>query len=91
MCVLVSVQLLGCGLDDRGVWILFLAEAKDFSLLHSVQTSSGAHAAFYTLDTGWGAVSMEVKRQEREAGNFGLVRRSRIVHSPMSHHGVKLN
>jgi hypothetical protein len=27
-------------------------EAQDFPLLHSIQTSFGAHSAFYTMGTG---------------------------------------
>jgi hypothetical protein len=31
--------------------VLFLAGLRDFSLFHSVQTGSGAHPAFYSLNT----------------------------------------
>jgi hypothetical protein len=41
----------GCGIDDRGSRARFLAGARDFALLHNVQTDSGR----------W------EKRQEREA------------------------
>jgi hypothetical protein len=38
--------------------VQFLARARDFSLLHSVQTSSGAHPASYPVGVGgsfpWG-------------------------------------
>jgi hypothetical protein len=34
------------GLDD---WVRFLAGARDFSLLHSIQTSSGDHPASYPV------------------------------------------
>jgi hypothetical protein len=33
------------------VWVQFLARARDFSLLHSVQTGSGAHPASYQMDS----------------------------------------
>jgi hypothetical protein len=36
-----------------------------FSLLHVVQTDSGAHAPSYPIGTG--ALSQEIKRQEHEA------------------------
>jgi hypothetical protein len=34
---------LGCSLDDRGVGVRFPAGAINFSLLHKVQLSPGAH------------------------------------------------
>jgi hypothetical protein len=39
----------GYGLDDRGSGIRFPKGAGDFSLLHRVQTGSGAHPASYPL------------------------------------------
>jgi hypothetical protein len=48
-------------LNDREIVFRFPAKALDFSLLHSVQTGSGAHPA--------GEVSKEVKRPGREADN----------------------
>lgn len=33
----------GYGLDDRGIGTRFLEEARDFALLHNVQTDSGCH------------------------------------------------
>jgi hypothetical protein len=41
-----------------------VTEARDFSLLYSVQTSPGAHATTYTM--GRGALSPGVKRSRRE-------------------------
>jgi hypothetical protein len=32
--------------------VQFLAGVRDFSLLHSIQTDSGAHPAFYPMGTG---------------------------------------
>jgi hypothetical protein len=40
-------------------------EARDFSLLHSIQTGSGAHPASYQISTGGSFLG--VKRQGREA------------------------
>jgi hypothetical protein len=33
-------------------WGLFHGRARDFSVLHSIQTGSGAHPSSYSLDTG---------------------------------------
>jgi hypothetical protein len=41
--------LLAYGLVDRGIGARFPVKARDFSVLHSVQTGSGAHLAFYTV------------------------------------------
>jgi hypothetical protein len=38
----------GCGLDSQGS---IPSRGRDFSLLHSVQTDSGAHPASYPMDT----------------------------------------
>jgi hypothetical protein len=45
--------------------VRFLAEAREFSLLQSVQTGSGAHFAPYLM--GLKALSPEIKRPERQA------------------------
>jgi hypothetical protein len=42
-------------------WVRFQAGERGFSLLHSVQTGSGAHLASYSMDTEG------VKRPGREA------------------------
>jgi hypothetical protein len=55
----------GYGLDGQGMGVRSLTGAKHFSLLHGVQTGSGAHPASYP--TGAGALSLGVKRPEREA------------------------
>jgi hypothetical protein len=39
------------GLDDRGSRVRFPTGAGNFSLHHSVQTGSGAHAASYPMGT----------------------------------------
>jgi hypothetical protein len=38
-------------IGGRGIGVRFPASARDFSLLHSVQTGSGAHPASYTMGT----------------------------------------
>jgi hypothetical protein len=45
----------------------FSVRAKNLSLLHSVQTGSGAHAASYPTSTG--CSSSRLKRLGREAGH----------------------
>jgi hypothetical protein len=42
----------GFGLDDRTIGVRFPAGAGYFSLLHHVQTGSGARPASYPVDTG---------------------------------------
>jgi hypothetical protein len=42
----------GYGLDDRTIEVRSRAEAKDFSSSLCVQTGSGAHPAFCTMDWG---------------------------------------
>jgi hypothetical protein len=44
-----SVQRWATG---RTAGVRFLAGARDFSLLHRIQTGSGAHPAFYQIGTG---------------------------------------
>jgi hypothetical protein len=43
----VSVQRLGYGMDERRIVVRFPTGARDFSLLHSVQNSSGAQPLYY--------------------------------------------
>jgi hypothetical protein len=40
----------GCGLDDRGAGVRLPAGAGNFSLLHHIQTGSGAHPDSYPMD-----------------------------------------
>jgi hypothetical protein len=42
---------LGYGLDDRGSRVGFLVGARNFSVHHHVQNSSGAHPASYLMGT----------------------------------------
>jgi hypothetical protein len=37
------------GLDDQGIEVRFLAEARDLSLLHSGHTDTGAHTTPYPM------------------------------------------
>jgi hypothetical protein len=66
-------HILGVGRATAGVRIP--AEARDFSLLHSGQTGSGAHQPVQLVQ---GAFSQEINRPEREAD-----------HSPPSRAEVK--
>jgi hypothetical protein len=45
--------------------VRFVAEARNFPLLHSVQTDFGTHPPSCTMGTG--TLSLEVKRSERDA------------------------
>jgi hypothetical protein len=47
--------------------VRFLADARDFSLFYSIQTSPGVHPGTYTM--GIGALSPGVKRLRREANH----------------------
>jgi hypothetical protein len=40
------------GLDNRGSGVWFLAGAGNFSLLHCIHTSSGAHPASHLMGAG---------------------------------------
>jgi hypothetical protein len=48
--------------DSQKFWVQFPAGAKDYSLLHSVQTGTGAHPQWVSEVIFWG-----VERPEREA------------------------
>jgi hypothetical protein len=70
----------------------FLADARDYSLLHSVETDSGAHPASYkvgTVDFFPGVQSVKLTT------HLHLVPRLRIeelyLHSPICLHGIVLN
>jgi hypothetical protein len=60
------------------VRVRFPIGESDFSVLHNVQTGSGAHPASYTAGTG--AVSPGIKRQGREA-DHSVPSRSKIKNS----------
>jgi hypothetical protein len=55
----------GYGLDEWEVGIRVLKKSKEFSLLHIVETGSGAHSASYSMSTE--SSFSGVKRQGREA------------------------
>jgi hypothetical protein len=67
---------MGYGLEDQGSRVRFLAGVGNFSLHRRVQNGSDAHPASYPI--GRGALSLGVKRPEREAD-----------HPPPSSVGVK--
>jgi hypothetical protein len=74
----VSIGLVsGYGLDDWVIEVRSWAEAKDFSSILCVKTSSGAHPASCTMGTG-GPFPGGKARPERDAD-----------HSPSSIAGVK--
>jgi hypothetical protein len=58
----------GYGLDDRDSGVQILARAGNFSLLHHIQTGSGAHPASYPMVTG-GFLPL-VERPVREADHL---------------------
>jgi hypothetical protein len=47
-----SVYRIGYRLDDLGVGVRFPVEARYFSLIPKVQTSSGPHPTSYPMGTG---------------------------------------
>jgi hypothetical protein len=55
----------GYGPDDRMIALRFSAGAKNFSLLHCVQTGSGAHPASYLMGTR--ILPLDIKRPGRAA------------------------
>jgi hypothetical protein len=68
-------------LHTSGIGVLFIAEAREFSLLHSVQTASGAHPASYPKSLE--AVSPDARRPGREGDySLPLVLRLRISGVP---------
>ena len=62
-----SVQWLGYWLDNRNSAVRFQAGERDFSLLRSIQTESGAQLAFYSVGTA--AISSRVKGSQLEGGH----------------------
>jgi hypothetical protein len=53
-------------MDSRGTGIRLSAVAKDFSLLHGIQTDSKANPTSYATSTG--AIPLRIKRLGRYAG-----------------------
>jgi hypothetical protein len=60
-----SVRLTGYGLYDRVIVVLFSAQAKDFSLLHTVQTGCVTNSAFCPM----GIVPTAIKQPLRECAS----------------------
>jgi hypothetical protein len=54
-------------MDYRDSGFRFPAGARNFSLLHCVQTGPGDHPASYQIGIGGGGPSPGIKRPEREA------------------------
>jgi hypothetical protein len=81
----------GYGLVGRGVGVLIPAGARDFSLLHCVQTCSGAHPAPYAGSLPGGKAA----RASSSPLTSNLCRGQEYVdlyiHSPIRLHGVVLN
>jgi hypothetical protein len=63
----VASMWLGYSLEEWGFVIWFPAGIRDFSLLQSIQTISGAHPASYWIDAG--TLSPGVKQQQRETAH----------------------
>jgi hypothetical protein len=57
----------GYKLDGRGIRVRFLARARDFSLLQSLNSKSDAHPASCTMDTS--NISLGLKWPGRENGH----------------------
>jgi hypothetical protein len=77
------------------VGVRFLAKGKSFFLLHSVQTDSGAHSAFYLMGIGGSFQGTKAAQGVKLTTYLCLVPRSRMVelyiHFPIRLHGVVLN
>jgi hypothetical protein len=75
--------------------VRFQAGARDFSLLHRVQTCSGAHPAYYPMGTGVSFPRGCSGRGVKLTIALHLVLRSSMMelylHSPIRLHGVVLN
>jgi hypothetical protein len=69
-------QRLKVGMMDRTPEVRFPAEARDFPLVHSVQTGSGTHPASHAIGTG-GCPECKVARAE--ADHSHIVLRSRMI------------
>jgi hypothetical protein len=66
-------------LDASGTRVQFLAEAREFSLLHSIQSGSGTHPASCPMNN-WGSFSRDkVTRIMKLATHLHLLPRIRIL------------
>jgi hypothetical protein len=81
--------------DGRGIEVWFTAGARDFPLLHSFQTCSGAHVASCLTDTGRHFPGEKMVRGLKLAIHLPLALRSKkaelYIHSPIRLHGVVRN
>jgi hypothetical protein len=74
---------------QRNLVSRIIAEGREFSVLHIVQTASGAHPASYTVGTGGCFSGREADYSlpsSTEIKNGGA-----ILHSPKRIHGIGLN
>jgi hypothetical protein len=75
--------------------VLFPAGAREFSPLHTVQTSSGSHPVLNPMGTGGSFPEVKAAGGVKLTTHLHLVMRSRIVqlhlHSLICLHGVVLN
>jgi hypothetical protein len=83
----------GYGLDCRGNGFRFPAEARDISLLHSVQTGSGAHPASHPMGTGvpssW--IKLPGREDDHSPSSSAEVKNNGLyLHFPIRIHGVVL-
>jgi hypothetical protein len=61
-------------MDGQGIWIQFLAEARDFSFVHSNQIVSGVHQAAYTIGTRAYFPGIKWLRHEAECSPLSSVK-----------------
>jgi hypothetical protein len=66
------------GLDDRGIWVRFLIDTRDFSLPHKAQTEFGAQPASYSVGIG-GCFARGKRLCVRMIIHFHLVPRIRLM------------
>jgi hypothetical protein len=60
------VYSLAYGMEDEQIGVLFRAGSRHSSLLHSVQTGSGAHIVYYTNGTGGSLKEDKATRAETD-------------------------
>jgi hypothetical protein len=92
-CIVQLIPRLGCRLDDRGIGVRFSAGKRNFSILQSSHTVSGAHSASYAMDT-WGSFA-EVKVSATWTTSFHVVQRLEwseyYSHSPIRLRALVIN
>jgi hypothetical protein len=80
----------GYGLDDEGVKSSYLS-SQEFSLLHVVQTGSGAHPASHPMGMGGSFSGGPSSQGVKLTTHIKLVPRSSIHPLPIRLHGVLLD